>query len=59
MNFLSRDSLFVWAAQTHRRRRRDYQRLLTAPAFADLTVVRFRTPRATARWLARQVGPVS
>jgi adenylate kinase family enzyme len=54
MSFLSRDSLFIWAARTHHRRRRDYQRLLAAPAFADLMALRFRTPKATARWLAGQ-----
>lgn len=58
MNFLSRESLFVWVVQTHHRRRRDYERLLASPAYANLPVRRFRTPGATARWLAQQLGKV-
>lgn len=54
MNFLSRESLFVWVVQTHRRRRREYARLLASPTYADLAVLRFRMPGATDRWLARQ-----
>lgn len=50
-NFLSRDSLFVWVVQTHRKRRRTYERELAGAAYAALTVVRLRSPRATERWL--------
>ena len=56
MNFLSRDSLFVWVVQTHRRRRRDYARLLASPAYAALPWLRFRAPHALERWLERQTG---
>ena len=48
----SRDSLFLWTLSTYRRRRRDYPALLRQPEYAHLTVLRFATPRATARWLA-------
>lgn len=50
--FLSRDSLFIWALQTYRRRRRSYPILLSQPEHAHLTVVRLRSPRAAAAWLA-------
>jgi adenylate kinase family enzyme len=49
--FLSRDSLFVWAVQTHRKRRREYERLLAEPAYADTVIIRLRSPRATDGWL--------
>jgi adenylate kinase family enzyme len=50
--FLSRDSLFVWALQTYRRRRRSYPLLLSRPEHAHLAVVRLRSPRAAAVWVA-------
>ena len=50
-SFLSRDSLFVWVVQSHRKRRREYERLLASPQYAALPVVRLRSPRATERWL--------
>lgn len=50
--FFSRNSLFVWALQTYRRRRRDYPRLLAGPEYARLGVVPLRSPRQAARWLA-------
>lgn len=50
LNFLSRDSLFIWVLKTHRRRRREYAQLLARPEYAALTVVRLRSPRATERW---------
>ena len=56
LDFLSRDSLFVWVLKTHRRRRREYARLLARPEYAALTVVRLRSPRATERWLETVVG---
>lgn len=49
--FLSRDSLFLWALQTHRRRRREYPAALKDPAYAHLQAIRLRTPQATRRWL--------
>jgi adenylate kinase family enzyme len=49
--FLSRDSLFLWLVKTHWRRRRQYSELLTRPEYAQLHVVRLRSPRAVRAWL--------
>jgi adenylate kinase family enzyme len=51
--FLSRDSLFIWALKTYRRRRREYPELFARPEHAHLQVVRFRSPREARHWLAR------
>lgn len=48
--FLRRDSLFLWAVQTHRRNRRDWAAALAA--YPRLTVARLRSPREAAAWLA-------
>jgi adenylate kinase family enzyme len=50
---LGRDSLFLWALQTHPRHRREYPALLAQPEHAHLHVVRLRSPLAAAEWLAR------
>jgi adenylate kinase family enzyme len=50
--FLSRDSLYLWALKSHRKKRRDYSHLFAEPAYAHLTTIRLRSPRAAARWLA-------
>lgn len=49
--FLSRDSLFLWAWNTYHRRRREFPHLLAQPENVHLTVLRFRHPREAARWL--------
>ena len=49
--FASRDSLFLWALQTYKRRRRDYPPLFALPENAHLTVVRLRSPRQTRTYL--------
>ncbi|MBK8988109.1 MAG: adenylate kinase [Chloroflexi bacterium] len=54
--FFSRDSLFLWALQTHQRHRREYPLLLTQPAYAHLRVHRLPTPRQTTRWLQETWG---
>lgn len=51
--FFSRDSLFVWALQTHRRRRSEYSTLPRQPEYAHLQMIRLPSPAATRRWLAR------
>jgi adenylate kinase family enzyme len=51
--FLSRESLFLWAVKTHGRRRREIPVLLARPEHAHLAVVRLGSPCATHRWLAR------
>ena len=52
-HFLSRDSLFLWALQSHSRTRREYPVLLTQPEHAHLWVFRHRSPRETEHWLRR------
>ena len=54
--FLSRDSLFLWAVQSHARRRRTYPAALAQPEHAHLAVVRHRSPRETRAWLQRIAG---
>ncbi len=50
--FLSRDSLFLWALQTYWRRRREYPDLLARPEHAHLLAVRLHSPREAEHWLA-------
>jgi adenylate kinase family enzyme len=50
--FFSRDSIFLWALTTYRRRRQEFPALLTRPEHAHLTVVRLRSPQSTRRLLA-------
>ena len=45
--FMSRESLFVWALQTHWKKRREYPETLRRPEYARLRVVRLRAPRET------------
>jgi hypothetical protein len=49
--FFSRDSLFVWALQTHPRYRREYPRLLRSPEHHHLQLVHLRTPAQATAWL--------
>jgi adenylate kinase family enzyme len=51
-HFLSRESLFLWAVRVHARRRREFRARLGQADCAQLTIVRLRTPRQTATWLA-------
>ena len=55
--FFSRDSLFVWALQTYRRRRIEYTTLPRQPEYAHLQMIRLPSPTATRRWLARIPAP--
>jgi adenylate kinase family enzyme len=48
--FLSRDSLFIWALQTHGRFRRQLPARL-ATDFPEIRLVRLRSPREIRRWL--------
>jgi adenylate kinase family enzyme len=50
--FLSRESLFVYAIKVYRKRRRDYARLFQDPAYQHLTVVRLYSPGDTERWIS-------
>ena len=53
--FLSRDSLFLYAIRSHARHRRNYELAIQQPDYAHLAVLRFRSPRETDDWLAREV----
>ncbi len=46
------DSLVVWILKMHHKRRREFAALFSAPEHAHRTLIRLRSPRATARWLA-------
>jgi adenylate kinase family enzyme len=50
--FLSRDSLLLWAVKKHRPRRGEFLALFQKPDFAHLTIYRFRTPAALAKWVS-------
>jgi adenylate kinase family enzyme len=50
--FFSKDSILLWALQTHRKNRRTYSQLTSRPEYAHLKVIRHRTPQATRAWLA-------
>ena len=50
--FLSRDSLYLWAVKKHGKNRREYPTLCAQAQYAHLRVIRLRSPRAAARWLA-------
>ena len=49
--FFEKDSLFVWAFKTHWSRRRSMPIAFAQPEYAHLDLMRFRSPRAAARWL--------
>lgn len=50
--FLTRDSLFLWALTSRPKQRREYPSIPSNPDYAHITFLRLRSPRATARWLA-------
>src|SRR5438309_8050887 len=52
--FLSRDSLFLWALRTYRRHRRELPLILARPEHAHLAVHRFRRSVEAEAWLSRQ-----
>jgi adenylate kinase family enzyme len=49
-HFFSRESLYLWVLQTHRRRRRDADALFSQPN-PGLTMIRLRSPSEANRWL--------
>ena len=49
--FLSRDSLFIWAFKSYRRRRRSYPLILDQSEHAHLRLFRHHSPRETERRL--------
>ena len=48
----TRDSLFLWALRSYKRRRREYPELLRRPEHAHITAVHLPSPRAAREWLA-------
>ncbi len=50
--FLTRDSLFLWAIQKWPEHQREYPLIPTLPEAAGARFIRLRSTRATARWLA-------
>ena len=49
--FLSRNSILLWAAQSRSLFRATYPTLIASQRFTHLAVVRLRSPRETAAWL--------
>jgi adenylate kinase family enzyme len=51
-HLFTRDSLWLWALQSHRRHRREYPARFQRPEFCHLEVVRLRYPGAARDWLS-------
>ena len=49
--FFSKDSLFRWALQTYKRRKRTYTALFSSPEYPSLVKYHFKSPRETEAWL--------
>jgi adenylate kinase family enzyme len=52
-HFLTRDSLFLWAKNTHWKHRRQWPAVFRQPEMAHVRIVRLRSPREAAAWLRR------
>jgi adenylate kinase family enzyme len=50
VQFLSHDSIFLWALKTYRRRRREYPKLLSAPGYTHLHLVHLYSSRQARRF---------
>jgi adenylate kinase family enzyme len=48
----SKESILLWALQTHQKNRRTYTELTSQPEYTHLQIVRHRSPQATRLWLA-------
>ena len=53
-SFFSRDSLYVWALSTYRRRQRQLPELLARPEYSRLEVIHFTRSADAERWLEAQ-----
>jgi adenylate kinase family enzyme len=53
LDMFTRDSLVLWALQSHRRHRREYPARFQLSEYEHLQVARLRSPRAAEEWLAR------
>lgn len=52
-HFLTRDSLFLWAKNTHWKHRREWPVAFRQPAMAHVRIVRLPSPREADAWLRR------
>ncbi len=50
--YLSTDSLYLWVFRSFWKRKRNWPRVLTEPAYRGVTLRRFRTQGEADRWLA-------
>lgn len=55
--FMSRESLFLYAARSHERKKVEFTTTLAQPEYAHLRMLRFSSPRETAAWLAHLSRP--
>ena len=55
-HFFTRDSLFLWAFNTHWKRRKSLPLAFSQPEHAHIQVVRLRSPRMARRWLKSVVS---
>lgn len=55
-HFFTKESLFLWVIQTHWKRQKSIPAAYCQPEYAHLKVLRFRSPRATRRWLAEMIS---
>ncbi len=55
--FFSKDSLFLWALKTYKRRKGTYTALFSNPEYTHLKMYHFRSQRETDAWL-RQSFPI-
>lgn len=57
-HFLTHDSLFLWAKNTHWKHRREYPRAFAEPEMVRVRIVRLRSPREAEAWLQTLVADV-
>jgi adenylate kinase family enzyme len=57
--FFSKDSLFLWALKTHKKRYRDYTTIPSLPEYAHLEIFRFKSPGEMETWLGSIPGMTS
>lgn len=48
----SKESILLWALQTHRKNRQRYTQLIRQPEYAHLSIIHHRSPQETRHWLA-------
>jgi adenylate kinase family enzyme len=53
---LSRESILLWAIQTHKQRRARYVQTLADPAYGHVNFVRLTSPRGVEAWMGEVLG---